>query len=263
MPDQQDEPTMPTEPGRPEPDDQQAAGRRRLRHALMRPTRGQITVAVLLALVGFGAVTQVHTNQVDDTYAGLRQQDLIDVLNGLAGTTQRAQAEIGRLEETRDELLSETTARQAAIDQAQQDAENLSIIAGIVAVQGPGVRITIKEVSGSVEIGPFIDLVQAMRTAGAEGMQVNGRVRVVAQTSFEDAEGGTRVDGRLVTAPYVVDVIGDPDALSAALRFPDGPEDQFAEDDIAELTFKQLDTLTIEAIRDLSEATYAQPAPGQ
>ena len=48
---------------------------------------------MLLALVGFAAVTQVRSNQVDDTYAGLREQDLIDILNGLAGTSQRAEAE--------------------------------------------------------------------------------------------------------------------------------------------------------------------------
>ena len=62
-------------------------------------------------VVGFAAVTQVRANEVDDTYAGLREQDLIDVLNGLAGTTQRAEAEIARLESTRDDLLSSTDAR--------------------------------------------------------------------------------------------------------------------------------------------------------
>jgi uncharacterized protein YlxW (UPF0749 family) len=244
----------------PEPDE---TGRRRLWQALASPSRAQVTVALLLALLGFAAVTQVRTNQVDDTYAGMRQQDLIDVLNGLADTTQRAQAEIQRLEETRDDLQSDTNARQAALEQAQNDADTLSILAGVVPVTGPGLRITIKEVDGSVSIGPFIDMVQALRTAGAEAMQINTQVRVVAQTSFEDATAGIVVDGALLTAPYVLDVIGEPKALAEALRFPDGPEDQFARDGIAELTFEELKALDIEAVRDLTEAQYAEGQPGQ
>jgi uncharacterized protein YlxW (UPF0749 family) len=247
----------------PEPSEPTQSGRRRLWRALVAPSRAQVTVAVLLALVGFAAVTQVRTNQVDDTYAGLRQQDLIDVLNGLADTTQRAQAEIQRLEATRDDLQSDTNARQAALEQAQKDADTLSILAGVVPVTGPGVRITIKEVGGSVSIGPFIDMVQALRTAGAEGMQINTEVRVVAQTAFEDATAGIQVDGRLLSAPYVIDVIGEPKALAAALRFPDGPEDQFARDGVAELTFEELKALDIEAVRDLTEAQYAEGVPGQ
>jgi len=233
-------------------------GRSRLWRAFAKPTRGQVVVAVLLALVGFAAVTQVRTNQVDDTYAGLREQDLIDILNGLAGSTQRAEAEIQRLETTRDDLRSDTSARQAALDEARQQQQALSVLAGTVPVRGPGVTITIEEVEGQVEVGPFLDMVQALRTAGAEAMQINDEVRVVAQTSFEDGTGGLLIDGRLVEAPFTIDVIGPPDALVAALRFPDGPQDQFEEDDGAELTFEEQTTVDIETTRDPVEADVAE-----
>src|SRR4051794_16489305 len=234
-------------------------GRSRLWRAMSRPTRGQVVVGLLLALVGFAAVTQVRTNQVDDTYAGLREQDLIDILDGLAGTTQRAQSEIQRLESTRDDLQSATSARQAALEEAHNQAQVLAVLAGTVPVSGPGVTITIKEVSGPVEIGPFIDMVQALRTAGAEAMEVNGEVRVVAQTSFEDGTGGIIVDGQLLEPPFTVDVIGNPDDLVSALRFPDGPQDQFQEDVGAELTFSEESEVRVESTVDPAEADFAQP----
>ena len=68
-----------------------------------------------------------------------------------------------------------------------QQVEVLSILAGTVPVPGPGVTIAIEEGSGEVRVGPFLDMVQALRTAGAEAMQINDEVRVVAQTSFEAA----------------------------------------------------------------------------
>jgi uncharacterized protein YlxW (UPF0749 family) len=238
--------------------EQREDGRSRLWRAFSRPNRSQVVVAVLLALVGFAAVTQVRTNQVDDTYAGLREQDLIDILDSLAGTTQRAQTEIQRLEERRDELQSDTSARQAALDEARQRAQVLGILAGTVPVRGPGVRISIAEDKGQVEVGPFIDMVQALRSAGAEAMQINHEVRVVAETSFEDGTGGLLVDGRLLEPPYTVDVIGPPDALAAALRFPSGPQDQFEEDDGAALTFEEHDSVDVETTRDPAEADVAE-----
>lgn len=241
-----------TEPG-PDP------ARGRLWRALVRPTRGQLVVAVLLAVVGFAGVTQVRTNTVDDTYAGLREQDLIDILEGLAGTTQRAQAEIQRLEETRDDLLSETSSREAALEAARNEVDTLSIIAGTVAVTGPGLRITIKEVTGQVRVEPFINMVQALRSAGAEAIQVNGSVRVVASTSFQDVEGGILAGGQVLTAPFVVDVIGGPEALVDALRFPGGPAEQFAEDDIAELTYDELTSLDIESVHEVTPPEVAEP----
>ena len=52
-------------------------GRDRLRSALVHPRRNQVVVAVLLAVVGFAAVVQVRTNDIDDSYSSLREQDLM------------------------------------------------------------------------------------------------------------------------------------------------------------------------------------------
>ena len=76
----------------------------RLRQALLRPSQSQVVVAVLLAVLGFAAVTQVRTNNTDNTYAGYRESDLVDVLSGLAGTSQKAQHELNQLESDRRKL---------------------------------------------------------------------------------------------------------------------------------------------------------------
>jgi uncharacterized protein YlxW (UPF0749 family) len=89
-------------------------------------------------------------------------------------------------------------------------------------------------------------------------MQINHEVRVIAQTSFETATGGVLVDGRLLRPPFTVDVIGPPDSLVDALRFPDGPQDQFAEDDAAELTFEAVTSVDVETVRARVEADVAQ-----
>jgi len=243
----------------PAPDQTQTpSGRGRLVKALWHPSRRQVVVAVLLALVGFAGVTQVRSNEVDDSYAGLREQDLIDILNGLAGTTQRAEAEINRLERARDELRSSTSRREAALTQAQSETNTLSILAGLVPVTGPGIRVTITEVTGSVKLGALLDTIQELRTIGAEAMQINGQVRIVAQTAFEKTEGGLVVDGTFVEPPYVIDVIGEPNVLKGALEFALGPKQQ-VERDGGEMETEELRSLDIVTVVDPTRPEFAEP----
>lgn len=235
--------------------------RQRIWSALLKPTRSQIVVGLLLAVVGFAGVTQVRVNQTDDTYSGQREQELIDILSALAGTRQRAEYQIAELEEVRDDLRDDTSKRQAALEQAQEDVDELSVLAGLVPVTGPGIRITIVEETGRVSLSSFLDTIQELRTVGAEAMQLNGTVRIVAQTSFEETEGGFVVDGELVEAPYVLDVIGEPSVLAPALEFLLGPKQQIQEDG-ADLEVDELSSIDIEAVRPPEEPDFSAPDPG-
>src|SRR6185295_11856670 len=109
-------------------------GLERLREALFRPSRAQVVVGVLLAVLGFAAITQVRTNNTDNSYTGYREQDLVNVLSALAGTSQRAQNQINSLESTRRQLEQSRQAQSAALAAAQKQAQELSILAGWVPV---------------------------------------------------------------------------------------------------------------------------------
>jgi len=234
------------------------SGRDRLRAALLHPRPNQLVVAALLAVVGFGAVVQVRTNDVDDSLSTLREQDLVDVLSGLAGTSQRARNEIDRLERAKRGLENDSELQAEALAQAQQRADTLSILAGTVPVTGPGVRITITEETGPVDIDSVLDAIEELRTAGAEAIQVNGKVRVIAQSYLEDAVGGFSIDGTLVASPYVLDVIGDPHGLQQAMVFQDGPTSQLR-DDGAEVDIDELETIDIESVVESARPEFAQP----
>lgn len=235
-------------------------GRSRLWRSLREPSRSQVVVGILMTLVGFAAVTQIQVTKDASSYSGLREQDLIDAFSGLSGTTQRTQAEIERLLAARSELRSETGQRRAALEQAQQEVDSLNVLAGVVPVTGPGIRVTITEVSGTVRVGSILDTLQELRSVGAEALQINGQVRVVAQTSFEDGVGGLLVDGTLVESPYVLDAIGVPSTLASAIRFPLGPLKQL-EADGATVDVAELASLDIDAVRRLVQPEFATPDP--
>jgi uncharacterized protein YlxW (UPF0749 family) len=258
---------MPEQPkprheARPSPEDEDA-GRKRLASTLRHGSRAQVVVAILLAVLGFTAIVQVRNTEQDNTYAGLREQDLIEILNALTGTAERARRERDRLEQTRDELQSENTSREAALSQTQERARTLNIIAGLVPVTGPGIRITIEEGAGPVSVGSLLDIVQEMRTADAEAIEFNDEHRVVAQSSFNEAVGGIELDGNLLEPPYVIEVIGDPHSLNGGLSFAGGPIETLEQYDGATVEVEELESIDIESVREFVRPVNAEADTGQ
>jgi uncharacterized protein YlxW (UPF0749 family) len=238
-------------------------GRDRLRGALVRPSRRQLVVAVLLAVLGFAFVAQVRDTKANDTYAGLRESELIEVLDGLTGTAERARREVDRLEARRDELRDENQARAAALDEAEQRVRTLNIVAGLVPVTGPGLRVTITETTSRVNVGSLLDTVQELRTAGAEAMEFNDSIRLGADSSFDNAVGGIELDGRVLEPPYVLDVIGDPHVLGTALSFSTGPIETLETLDGATVAVEELEAVEITSVREAPRPEFTEPGTGQ
>ncbi|HEY9352005.1 MAG TPA: DUF881 domain-containing protein [Nocardioides sp.] len=242
-----------------EPEEEPAplVGRARLFDALTHFRRGQVAVAVLLCVLGYAAVVQVQTNTEDSTYAGLREQELIDILSGLAGTTQKAQEQIEELEATRDELEDQTLQQQTALQRAEEQVDTLRVIAGTVPVSGPGITIEIDPGADPLRLTALLDLIEELRTSGAEAMEIEGAdgeaVRLVASSSIEVSQPaeGLNVGGELISPPYRLQVIGPPDTLAGAIDFYQGPQDQLEEQG-AEVKVESEEKIDIESIHTVS-----------
>jgi uncharacterized protein YlxW (UPF0749 family) len=238
------------------------SGMDRLRQSFFAPSRGQAVVAVLVGLLAFAAVTQARLTGNDDTYAGLRQAELIQALNGLQSASRKAERDIAVLETTRDRLRDSTQRRTTALEQARKEVKTLAVLAGTVPATGPGIRITVEDPTGELSLNHLLDGVEELRNAGVEAIEINDRVRVIAQTSFEDDPDGVRVDGVVLKAPYIIDAIGSPETLAGALQFQGG----FADDvklDSGAVSLQKADRIQVTVTRSPSEPRFAEAVPGQ
>jgi uncharacterized protein YlxW (UPF0749 family) len=234
---------------------------RRLR-AGFKPSRGQAIVAVVLALVACMAVVQVRVNRADDGYQNARREDLIAILDGLGQNTHRLESEIAELEERKNSLSSSADKAQTAREQAEAQVRVLGILAGTLPAQGPGVRITLNDPEAKMTSSNLLDAIEELRDAGAEAIQINGSVRVVAGTDFVDDAPGIRIDGQKVTSPYVIEAIGESHNLAEAANFPGGLVSEVTGPQVggtAEVT--ELPLVQITALHAPEEHRYARPAP--
>lgn len=234
--------------------------RERLLSSVRRPrVREQLVAAVLLALVGFASVVQVQSNERDDDYEGMREEDLVQLLNSLASASQRAENEIAQLEQTRASLRSDTDARQAALAQARERAQVLGILAGTLPAVGQGIVVTVEDPAGSVGIDHMLNGIQELRDSGAEAMEINNTVRVVAQSALRDGEEGIVVDGTELSPPYTLEVIGDPHTLATALNIRGGFV-QDIEDPIVggSVEIEETENVEVATLAELEEPEYAE-----
>ena len=240
------------------PEPAQQTGRQRLVAVLWPPrvSRAQLIVALLLFVLGLGLAIQVRSNSDNSALRGARQEDLVRILDELDNRTQRLEDEKQRLEDQRTELENSSDQAEEARKQTLQKEQQLGILAGTVAAQGPGITLTVQDPSGTVESDMLLDAIQELRAAGAEAIQVND-IRVVADTYFTGTGADIAVDGKPVKAPYRFKVIGKPQDLEPALNIPGGVV-QTLEKEQATATVTRSQKIVVDALRPAKRPDYAR-----
>ncbi|MGW5353037.1 DUF881 domain-containing protein [Streptomyces sp. NPDC004031] len=243
----------------PQEPQEKLTGRQRLVAGLWPPraSRAQLTVAVLLFVLGLGLAIQVNTTSDNGgTLRGARQEDLVRILTEVDNRTQRLEDEKRGLETQRSQLQSSSDQAAEALKQTRQKEQQLGILAGTVAAEGPGITLTVKDPHGSVEADSLLDTLQELRAAGAEAIQINS-VRVVADTYFTDGSDGVLIGGHKVAQPYVFTVIGNPQDLEPALNIPGGVV-QTLEKEQATADVVRSQKIVVDALRPSKQPDYAR-----
>lgn len=241
-----------------EPAPAELTGRQRLVKGLWPPrvTRAQLTVALLLFVLGLGLAIQVRSTNDTGALRGARQDDLVRILDELDDRTERLEDEKQRLEDQRTELENSSDQAEEARRQTVEKERQLGILAGNVAATGPGITVTVQDAAGTVRADMLLDAVQELRAAGAEAIQVND-VRVVAGTYLSDGSGGVNVDGNKITRPYRFKVIGNPQDLEPALNIPGGVV-QTLEKEQATVVVTREEKIVVDALRPAEQPDYAR-----
>ncbi len=194
-----------------------------------RPPRRRLTgVAILVCLVLTGIAVGAAANQLRSVPSATSGRRVLEA--EIEGRTAAA-----------DELAAGNAIQRARIDDLQAaalsgdddelaaDVVRLSLASGAVAVTGPGLRVTLDD---SPDAGDdlFADedktkrvldvdvqqVVNGLWAGGAEAIAVNGQ-RLTTLSAIRGAGTAILVDYRPLARPYVIDAIGDPEALEGEL----------------------------------------------
>ena len=230
-----------------------------------RRTRSQVTFGALAALLclvlGVAIATQVRQTESGDALETARPADLLVLLDSLQQREAALNTEVTELQRTLASLQASGSSDQAAIDNARSRLAALSILIGTVVATGPGVIITINDPAGGVAPETMLDVINELRAAGAEAMEIasgNQAVRVGVDTWVVGRSGALAIDSLNLAPPYSVLAIGDPPTLAAAMNIPGGAVDS-VERVGGTMAVQQTDHLDITTLRQPKPRQYAQP----
>ncbi|HYB39599.1 MAG TPA: DUF881 domain-containing protein [Mycobacterium sp.] len=232
---------------------------------MLRRGRSQLVfgaLAILLCLLlGVAIVTQVRQNESRDALETARPADLLVLLDSLRQREATLNTEVTELQRTLSSLQASGSSDQVAIENAQARLAALSILTGTVGATGRGVSVTIDDPGPGVPPEAMLDVINELRAAGAEAIQIGDghqAVRVGVDTWVVGVPGTLTVDDKTLSAPYSVLAIGDPPTLAAAMNIPGGAVDSVKRVG-GRMSVQQADRVDVTALRQPKPRQYAQP----
>lgn len=227
---------------------------------MRRPTVFGVLAVVLCVVLGAAIATQVRQTESGDALETARPADLVVLLDSLQQREAALNKEVSDLQRTLAALNASGSDDQAAIADAQARLTALSILVGTAPATGPGVTLTIGDPVSGVSAETMIDVINELRAAGAEAIEIRGGlpVRVGVDTWVLGSPGALLVDGQTLSPPYSVLAIGDPPTLAAAVNIPGGAVDS-VERVGGTIAVQQSDRVDITALRQPKPRQYAQP----
>ncbi|BBX15052.1 MAG: DUF881 domain-containing protein [Mycolicibacter algericus] len=220
-----------------------------------------VLAMLLCLLLGVAIVTQVRQNDSTDALETARPADLLVLLDSLRQREAALNTEIAELQQTLNALQESGSSDQAAIETAQARLSALAIMIGTVGAVGPGVVVTVDDPARGVAPETMLDVINELRAAGAEAMEVRDgtkAVRIGVDSWVAGTPGALDFDGIALVPPYSVLAIGDPPTLAAAMNIPGGAVDSVKRLGGA-MAVQQADHVEVTVLRQPKPRQYAQP----
>jgi uncharacterized protein YlxW (UPF0749 family) len=184
----------------------------------------QLTIAAVAAVLGILVVLQLRSQAGPSGLAQLSSQDLTVLVANLNARNDQLRRETSMLQGELATLQANRSRGEVSVDEIEADLRRVRAYAGLDAVGGPGVTISIH---GAIDGQGVEELINELRNAGAEAIAV-GSVRVVTGIAVVGPAGAAQVEGVSLGTAFDLDAIGAPDKLTGSLTRSGGVIAQLA-----------------------------------
>ncbi|WP_432354888.1 DUF881 domain-containing protein [Sporosarcina sp. A2] len=203
--------------------------------------------------LGPGSETQQLRSGIDSREEGYRE-DLIEQKERNKQLTDEILSKQKAIVEV-EQLLSDSEENH---DKLVKQARGLRLLLGVVPSSGQGVRVELADGDYDptqqnpneyiVHESQVLLVVNELKIAGAQALSINGQ-RLNANSSIKCTGPVITVDGQTYPAPFVVEAIGDSNALNSSLTLKGGVSDSLLSDNI-QIKIEKRKEILMPALRD-------------
>ena len=217
----------------------------------------RLSVAAVALLLGILTIGQLRGQAGVPGLSALSATELTQLIANLTTGNDQLRDEIGELQRQETELASTKQRGETTVDELTADLERIRAWAGITAVSGQGIVVTIQ---GPIGGDGVEDLLNELRNAGAEAIAVAG-VRVVGGVVVAGTPGELSVENESLGDAFEIRAIGSPQILTGTLTRTGGVIAQVGTTyPAARLTVTPIESMTLPASERTSPPTYARPS---
>ncbi len=194
---------------------------------------GRYIPSLIIALI-FGALLGLQWKSPParpTTVPGIEHESGALTIKRLEAEQEELKESIGRVREQLDEYQRELAASTEMLKGISAELERQKMMAGLLAVEGPGVLVTLEDsslrsASATADSNDYLiheydlrDVVNLLWLAGSEAIAINDE-RIVATTSIYCVGSTVMVNDTRLSPPYLIQAIGNPVTQEDVLRNP-------------------------------------------
>jgi|GEM_PF-721958 Uncharacterized protein conserved in bacteria len=221
-----------------------------------RVTGSRLAVTAVAFLLGILVVGQLHAQQGVPGLSGLSATELTQLIANLTTGNDQLRNEITDLTGQEAHLADAHDRGETTVGELNADLARIRAWAGLTAVSGPGIAITVQ---GPIGGDGIEELLNELRNAGAEAIAVDG-VRVVTGSVVAGAPGGLSIENDALGDAFEIRAIGSSQILTGTLTRTGGVIAQIGTTyPDARLTVTPVESMTLAATERSLGLPDAQP----
>jgi len=179
----------------------------------MRAPAAQLAITGVLLILGFLVVVQLRAQSAGSALDARSTEELTTLVANLNTRNDQLRAEVARLETNLAGVVADRQTGRSSVDKLAADVARIRAWAGIDAVTGSGIRVSVRGPLGATGAS---ELLNELRNAGAEAVAVEG-VRLVPGVALSGDPGSVLIGGVPLDDPFEISAIGRSEVLSGSL----------------------------------------------
>lgn len=227
----------------------------------------QVSIAVVCLILGIMLAVQFRSNENSPrNLSGDRWTEITVQLDNLQRERDFLAEEVLSLREKLEDAASNQQGN--TVKALNEELVKASMAAGLVAVKGKGIIVTLNDSPRGLQPGEdpnlylihdedLLKVVNELWAAGAEAISINGH-RLVTNSEIRCAGTTILVNVNKIAPPFVINAIGDPEILETSLRIKGGWL-SYLENFGIQSQIQPSDSIEVPAYKGSMKFQYAQP----
>lgn len=195
----------------------------------MQSKSAKVSIAIVSLILGIMLAVQFKTTASNNSaQLPTRVEDVAQELNSVTQERDALAEEVISLREK----LGNVRKNDEAMADLQDELQKTSMAAGTMAVEGPGIILTVNDIPRKIQAGEdpndsivhdsdLFTLVNDLKASGAEAISINDQ-RITAMSEIRCASTLILINTRRVGPPFVIKATGNPDMLESGVNISGG-----------------------------------------